>query len=280
MDLTELPDFDIVMNFIRSAKSGSDWTKNELIAYNISVSSVPAELFFSSVAEPSLDHLDPNILIAPAGAEGPNLSDAVIAYLGYLDLAVSATQESSVDDFAVRTLDLLGFNERGTVVATRYAIPLTICADSNRIAQTDVCLLHRPTMVLLVLIEDKTLSNRTDAESQVIAEAIAAFQFNNQKREEKGLVGLAAMTIPCITMSGTRPTFYLVPVTQELSTAVIGGVYPATETRVLKCVTVAAHTRRASEGMENTEYRKLALKRLLAFRGLAKSHWNLFLEGL
>ncbi|KXN85097.1 hypothetical protein AN958_11701 [Leucoagaricus sp. SymC.cos] len=170
------------MNFIRPAKSGSDWSKNELIAYNISVSPVPAEEFFLSVAESSLDHLDPNILTAPAGAE-------------------------------------------------------------NRIAQTDVCLLHRPITVLLVLIEDKTLSNRNDAESQVIAEAIAAFQFNNQKREEKGLASLTAMTIPCITMSGTRPTFYLVPVTQELSTAVIGGVYPATETRVLKCVTVVAHTR-------------------------------------
>jgi len=135
-------------------------------------------------------------------------------------------------------------------------------------------------VVLLVLIEDKTIS-KTDAESQVIAEAIAAFQFNNQKREERGLVGLAASTI-CITMSGTRPTFYLVPVTQEpeLSTAVIGGVYPATETRVLKCVTVAAHTRRVSEGMEDTEYRKLALKRLLAFGTLAKSHWNPFLKGL
>ena len=268
------------MNFIRSAKSGSDWSKNELMAYNISVSSVPAGEFFSSVAEPSLDHLDPNILTAPAGAEGPNLSDAVISYLGYLDVAVNATQESSIDDFALRTLDLLGFNERGTIVASRYVIPLTICADSNRIAQTDVCLLYRPTMVLLVLVEDKTLFNRTDAEPQVIAEAIAAFQFNNQKREEKGLASLAAMTIPCITMSGTRPTFYLVPVTQELSNAVIGGIYPATKTRVLKCVTVAGHTRRASEGMEDTEYRKLALKRLLAFKTLAKSYWNLFLEGL
>ena len=268
------------MNFIRSAKPGSDWSKNELIAYNISVSLVPAEEFFCSVAEPSLEHLDPNIFTAPAGADGANLSDAVVSYLGYLDLAVNATQESSIDDFAVRTLDLLGFNERGTVLATRYAIPLTICADSDWIAQTDVCLLYRPTMVLLVLIKDKTLSNRTDAEAQVIASAIAAFQFNNQKREGKGLAGLAAMTIPCITMSGTRPTFYLVPVTQELSTAVIGGVYPATETRVSKCVTVAGHTRRASEGMEDTVYRKLALKRLLAFKTLAKSYWNLFLEGL
>ena len=268
------------MNFIRSAKSGSDWSSNELLAYNISISGVAPEAFFSSVAEPSLDHLDPNILTAPPGAEDANISDAVIAYLGYLDIAISATQQSSIDDFAVRALDLLGFNERGTIVATRYVIPLTICGDSNQVAQTDIFLLHRPTMVLLVLIEDKTLSNGTDAESQVVAEAIAAFQFNNKKREGRGLGRLATMTIPCITMNGTRPTFYLVPVTQELSNSVIGGVYPATETRVLRCVTVSAHTRRASEGMEDTEYRKLALKRLLAFRMLARSHWNLFLEGL
>ena len=241
MDLTKSPDLDIIMNFIWSAKSGSGWTKNELIAYNISVSSVPAEDFFSSVAKPLLDHLDPNILIAPAGAKGPNLSDTVIVYLGYFDLAVSATQESSIDNFAVRTLDLLGFNKCSTVVATYYAIPLTICADSNQIAQMYVCLLHHPTMVLLVLIEDKTLSNRTDAESQVIADAIAAFQFNNQKQKERGIAGLAAMTIPCFTMSGTCLTFYLIPVTQELITAVISGMYPATETQVLRCVTVAMH---------------------------------------
>ena len=79
-------------------------------------------------------------------------------------------------------------------------------------------------------------------------------------------------------MSDTRPTFYLVPVIQELSTAVVGGVYPATESRVLKCVTVAAHARQISEDIADTEYRKPALKPLLAFKTLAKSHWNLFLE--
>ena len=80
-------------------------------------------------------------------------------------------------------------------------------------------------MVLLVLIAEKVISNKTDAESQVIAEAIAAFQFNNRKREEIGLVGLATMTVPCITLSGTRQTFYLVPVTKELSNAIICGLY-------------------------------------------------------
>jgi hypothetical protein len=68
----------------------------------------------------------------------------------------------------------------------------------------EVCLIYRPTFILLVLVEDKTLNNRTDAEAQVIAEAIAAFQFNNRKRKEHGLDPLDAMTIPAITMSGTR----------------------------------------------------------------------------
>ena len=64
---------------MQSAKLCNGWSKNELIAYNISVSPVPAEEFSSSVAKPSLDHLDPGILTAPADSEGTNLSDAVIA---------------------------------------------------------------------------------------------------------------------------------------------------------------------------------------------------------
>ena len=58
-----------------------------------------------------------------------------------------------------------------------------MCGEANRVAQTDVCLIHRPTSILLV----QTPSNRTNAEAQVIAESIAAFQFNNRKRSERGL---------------------------------------------------------------------------------------------
>jgi hypothetical protein len=266
-------------NIIRSAKSGSDWTDNELIAYNIAISSIAPGEFFP-VPDPSLDHIDPAILNSPPGTLDPAISDLAAGYLGYLDLAARATQESFIDDFAAETLKLLGFNERGTTISTRYIIPLTICGEADRAAQTDVCLIHRPTIVLLVLVEDKTLSNRTNAEAQVVAEAIAAFQFNNNKRRDYGLNPLDSMTIPCITMSGTRPTFYLVPVTTELSNAVITGQYPTTRTRVLRCATVATHMRRASTGMEDTEYRKLALKRFLAFKVLAKSHWVNVLEGV
>jgi hypothetical protein len=101
------------------------------------------------------------------------------------------------------------------------------------------------------------------AEDKVIAEAIAAFQVNNMQRVNWGLPELQSMTIPCITVAETRPTFYLVPVSMDLSNAVEMGQYPLVETEVLKCVTVfpKGHNRRISDGMRGPEYRKLALQR-------------------
>ncbi|KAJ7777153.1 hypothetical protein B0H16DRAFT_1504502 [Mycena metata] len=234
-------------NLSRSAKSGSDWSVNELLAYHISVKPIQPDMFSGTlVANPSLADLDPKILTA-ADPDDPDLSDSTARYLGYLDLASNATQESLIDDFARETLHLLGFSEHRLILSTRYIIPLTICGETQRTAQADVCLLHRRTLILLVLVEDKTLSNPTDAQSEVIAEAISAFQFNNMKRESLGCAPLPSMTIPCITMSGTRPTFYLVPVTLELSNAIATAQYPSSETVVLKCVTVMAHTRQARD---------------------------------
>ena len=129
--------------FIRSAKSGSDWTDAELLAYNISIIPTSPAVFFQSSTEPSLDHLDPAILTSPINADDPNLSNATADYLGYLDLATNATQETAIDDFAAATLRLLGFNDRHSTVATRYIIPLTICGES-RTAQIDVCVVYRP----------------------------------------------------------------------------------------------------------------------------------------
>lgn len=100
-------------NIIRSAKSGSDWTDNVLIAYNITISSV------FPVPDPSLDHIDPTILNSPPGTLDPVISDLAAGYLGYLDLAVRATQETFIDDFAAETLKPLGF-KASTRVAPLY----------------------------------------------------------------------------------------------------------------------------------------------------------------
>lgn len=208
----------------------------------------------------------------PVDANEPNLSHATSKYLGYLDLATRGTQESAVDDFAAATLKLLGFDERHAMVTTRYAIALDICGEIQD-AQTDVCVIYRPTAILLVLVRERLLHNKMNAEAQVVAEAIAAFQFNNRKRQSRGQPTPEAITIPCIAMSDTNPTFYLVPVTKELSDAVMIAQYPTTPTRVLMCVTIAADQRRFSDGMLDTEFRKLALKRFVEFRNLAKGYW-------
>ncbi|KAH6912326.1 hypothetical protein BKA70DRAFT_1219456 [Coprinopsis sp. MPI-PUGE-AT-0042] len=247
--------------FIRSAKSASDWTDAELLTYSITVTPTSPEEFFGNSynADPSLEHLDPTILTSP-NSEDPNLSDAVADYLGYLDLATHPRQENVVNDFTAATLKLLGFNERHSNVATRYNIPLTHCCET-RDAQADVCLVYHPTTVLLVCIQNMERYLKPNVEAHVVAQAIAAFQFNNKKREARAKPVLDAMTIPCISMLGTIPTFYLVPVTQELSKAVISAQsrLPTSQTRVLMCVTVAADLAGWSKGMADLEFRKLAL---------------------
>lgn len=263
----------------RTAKSAKNWTDNELIAYNITISLLPPDKFFSS-PDPPIDDIDSSILNSPSGSLDPALSDTAARYLGYLRLAANVIKESFAVDFAAETLKLLQFNERGTIVSTRFNLSLVNCGDAKSVAQADVCLIYRPTLVLLVVLADKTLEIRANVGADVVATAIAAFQFNNRKRIEFGLMPLDAMTIPCIAMCGTRPTFYLVPVTKDLSNAVVSGQFCTTQTQVWMCPTVLEHARNCRIDMENTEYRKLALRRFLAFKALAKSHWEQILEGI
>ena len=268
---------------VRSAKSGSDWTGDELIAYNIKIVPQTPEQFFgaAAVAGVSLDGLDPSI-ITGSTTDTTNLSDTALRYFSYLDLAAHASQKSLIDDFSRETLDLLGYSERGLALSRRYNIPLTTCGDDKKNEQTDVCLVDGRTMILLILVlqEDKTVFNSSNQEPQLIAEAIAAYRYNNNKRERRGMTTLDKMVFPCITMVGTRPTFYLVPVNRALSDAVTAtGEYPPVPpTEVWKCVTVAAeHNCSSSEGMEEPVYRRVALERFMAFKSLAKNHWENFL---
>lgn len=114
-------------------------------------------------------------------------------------------------------------------------------------------------------------------ESQVVAEAIAAFQYNNRVRDILGKPLLEQMTIPCITMLGTKPVFYKVPVTKALSDAVISGQFPDQPTVVSKRI-VSSGSRRLSEGMETPAFRKIALQHYVAFRALAKSLSSKFMR--
>lgn len=213
---------------IRSAKSASDWTKNELLAYNIQVSSQEAPQFFGREQLGPIDDLDVNLLSTIDPTLAPDFTKETYRFLAYLDLASHSHvgQESAIEDFAKTVLEVTGYDtELGTILRTRYDIPFTICGEVS-VAKPDVCLVHLNSMILLVVQADKANQNLQSPEAQVIAEAIAAFQHNNEKRRNRHLPPLDSMNIPCITMAGTRPCFYKVPVTKELSDAVISGQYP------------------------------------------------------
>jgi hypothetical protein len=258
-------------NLIRSAKSANDWTVCDLLAYNIRVSSQSPDSFYGQPL-PTVASLNSYLLSGTLSTQG--LSDEMYRLLQYLDLASRANpgQESAIHDFAREILRALGYEKRGLLLQSRYIIP---SGDPNRSAQPDICLTQGWSTILLVVQEDRITVSACDPEPQVIAEAITTFQCNNHTRARLGEPELDSMTIPCITMVGTRPIFYLVPVTRELSEAVATAQYPISPTMVKRCV--AAPNNRCLKGMEIPDFRQLALQHFTAFQTLAEAHWSAFM---
>ena len=224
--------------FIGPAEPGSHWDDNKLKAYNIGILTLPPSDFFHFPL-PSLDNIDPGIL----SSLGDDTSREAAGFLIRLDYATPARaeRESDIACFAMEILRLLDF-ERPSIISICRTMPLVVRGETDPV-QIDLCLIHPSShFILLALATDNTLTNRVNAEGRVIAGAIAVFQMNNDIRRDRDLDPLDTMTIPCITMANTRPTFYLVPVTAALSKTVILGQGPTTQTVVFRCPALGGPT--------------------------------------
>ncbi|KAF8590485.1 hypothetical protein K439DRAFT_1611893 [Ramaria rubella] len=126
-----------------------------------------------------------------------------------------------------------------------------------------MCIMDDNEIVLLVQ-EDKRLVSPKDPQPQVIAGAVAAFRENNRLRDDLGLPALSPMIIPAITMRGTFPTFYKIPVTHDLARAVAQGQYPLERTTVYRYKPMLP--RRNSEGMRPLSNRVELVKCFGAFK--------------
>jgi hypothetical protein len=146
---------------------------------------------------------------------------------------------------------------------------LLICGE-NKHAKADVCILNR-NQILLLVQEDKCHfddSSNPDPEPQLIAEAIAAFAANNRLRERTLRLPLhQSKVIPGITLKGTVPTFYKIPVTTNLVNAVRWGVYPEQETVVYAHIPdVPRREDLWNQGMKPLDNRKIILSCYEAFK--------------
>ncbi|KAG2130536.1 hypothetical protein BD769DRAFT_635695 [Suillus cothurnatus] len=251
----------------RTAKSASNWEQDDLELYHITIEPLNPAQFFPSVPN-TLGGLDPALAFASFGAT--YVSDKTYRVLRFLEAATDAkAHETSTDEFAHVILTAIGFDDEHELdVRVRYPNSLWVCGE-KRSAEVHVCLRDWSAGIVYIIQENKTTKNSHDPEPQLIAEAIAAFQNNNNIRQGMGLDSLDKITLPCITMVGTRVTFYLVPVTDELNNAVVYGTYPESETKVRKC---QCKVDGVDGGMEDPVYRTRALQQYIAFRDLAKSY--------
>ena len=202
-------------NIIRAAKSGGDWTLNELDSYHITLNQLnPLQFFgvqvnglfslwlrtltFASQEMPQ-PMVDQELLdnLEAATMEQDHHAELVT----YLDLAMIPEKgETAVDDFAVELFRCLGYVRRERVARTRTDIPLLICGE-NRHVKTDVCIIdHTQHDILLLVQEDKRLEV-VNAQAQLVAEAVAAFNQNNVQRETVGLPPLEEKA-SCLAVCG------------------------------------------------------------------------------
>jgi hypothetical protein len=252
-------------NLLRTAKSGSDWGRSDLAAYNIEIRFQDEATFFGVNPLPAPTVADEVLLRTDAD---DMQDDSNYKLLRYMDLAMDSvpTQESAVDDFAVHLLTVLGYVPRTRMARTRADIPLRICGE-HRHAKTDVCIIDLDDIVLLVQ-EDKQHKELKDPEPQLIVEAIAAFQNNNWRRVYLlGHDAIPSKVIPGITLVGSSPTFFKVLVTAELARAVEYGVFPVTPTIVhAHLPALPRPARRLSEGMKPLDNRRQILSCYEAFK--------------
>ena len=109
-------------NLIRSAKSGNDWSTNELLAYNITVQRQDVSDFFGHELG-SIDHLDPNLFSSADPTTAIDLSQETYRFLVYLNLAsrADAGLESFIVELAKSVLEVSDVN--GSARSRRAAKP-------------------------------------------------------------------------------------------------------------------------------------------------------------
>jgi hypothetical protein len=240
-----------------SAKPGNNWAKEEMFVFKITLESQDSATFFGVDPLPDPVNIPAAILTDLLPNEGTQDRETY-RFLRLMEQAMrSAPTESAVIDFAQAVLQLMHYDDPGFIVRSHVDLPFPMCG-GKYYAQTDLCVVDKHE-VLLVFKEDAAYS-----EAQLVADAIAAFYLNNRLRGENHLPILKSRIMAGMTMCGTLPMFYKIPITQDLVDCVLMGLEPMTETKVLKHVPLFPD--RFINGMPPLGNRLLALKCYDAFK--------------
>jgi hypothetical protein len=247
---------------ILSAKSGSEWTEDELTAFNVNIVWQNSAEFFGVSPLPDPD-VPPAILTATASIAALAANDEVTwRFIFSLGRAVPGL-ESAVDAFVVELLRLMHYEALGRVALQNVNLTLTMCGKECH-TQSDVCVMDSDSILLVVQQYKRDGSSVRLPEAQLLAEAIAAFDYNNQLRRRTSQDPVQDRMIPGIIMRGNLPIFYKFNITQDFVDCVRLGRRPAAVTKVFRHVPV--YPDGFDFGMFPSRNRRVALECLEAFR--------------
>ena len=147
---------------IRSPKSGSDWTMNDLAAYHIESHREQPLTFFGVQVLPQ-PQIHPELLTSLDAGQAIDDLNAELLNLLYMANA-PRPGESAVNGFAAVLFRALGYAKRNRVARTRKDLTLLICGEFRH-AQTDVCIIDREQNDILLLVQEDKRSRGMKAQT-------------------------------------------------------------------------------------------------------------------
>jgi hypothetical protein len=229
------------------AKSASYWRYKELKFFNISISDVEEGPFFGAPL-PRYSGLAPGFITHQNRVDG--IDEASNSLLKRLEIATMdrtstgipkqnpatiKVEETMIDGFGAEILRITGYENNNTVVLLQNKMPFTM-SNKTVVAKANTSLYDTTSKMLLLIQENKMITNSSRPAPQLIAGAIAAFQCNNKIRAAMSLPPLEEQLIAGITMWGTSPIFYKIPVSFNLAQSVECGECPKKKTCVSRHV--------------------------------------------
>jgi hypothetical protein len=247
-----------------SSKSASDWSGDELVAFRIEFVSQDSANFFGIDPLPDPPISVPDTILCTVASDKKTQNIETYRFLRLMERAMRGPTkwECAVGDFSRNVFELMHYDEPGFILQNRFDSRFRMCGEKQQ-AQTNVCVMDE-NEILLVLKEAKRELFSPNAESQLVAEAIAAFCHNNDRRRELACPELTNRIMSGMTMEGTSPTFYKLLITQHLVDCVKYGKCPEEATICVRHV--PAFPDGHHSGMISLRNRRLVLSSYEAFK--------------
>ncbi|KXN72228.1 hypothetical protein CONCODRAFT_69190 [Conidiobolus coronatus NRRL 28638] len=239
----------------------NEWIEYHLKYYKIIIfNKSEIEFFGKLVNKVKLNDIQGNCLVCTELKNAT--SKAAVKLLMYLE-EFKRPPFHSIVDLSAEILRIANYESITKILRTNFTIDFEIC---GKLVKTclDICLVEDK-RIILIMKENRHFISQPDIELQLVSDAVAAFQYNNNTILLNNL-GMQSdnYTFPVIVFTGSSPLFYKIEINKELSDCIKLGTYPCCYTEL----DVFNPDINQISGMDNIDSRIRVFKCLKLFKNL------------